>query len=577
MRKHLYIIIATCLVILLLQCCQKVPNKEYLAEAELLLNTEPDSADAKLNLINIKRLKGEDWAKYALLRTMVDVKQGKGIPNDRLIRTAYNYYADKSKHGESSYLNDVRYFVQASIYMGDWYASQDSIKQCEAAYRTAIKYAEKCGDCHSEYCTLSRLSRRKAFANNAEEALILIEDALRAYDKCKDSDENYLSLLNDAANRAFVLANSTDKNYRRAFKYVDEEFKFAQTHNMPEGINQCHVCYACFYYWTKDYPAALEHAKLIVVTDEDSEVSNTRRQIIAGCYMECDSVAQAIATYRKTLRSMNLDSRYIAYRNLGDLMLQVNEKDTAASYYNAAFECEEQMYLSALKTKEDYYKEVMTQEKAKEKLKYRSKLRTRTLAGSLIFLLLIAFLVFRYLTAQLRLHQERRRNAIWARKHDQEKHMMEKKHFEKETQFLQNEKQHLQNEKQLLSEKVMQKDAMVRFLQGYIIERNEIVKKINAKKDSHISLMRKDWLDIERILNEIDDQSIAKVRAKMKNLSEEDIRLCILARLRMSNPAIGCIYGISVSAVQHRKQKLKKDGFGINDPSRTLEQVIISI
>ena len=59
--------------------------------------------------------------------------------------------------------------------------------------------------------------------------------------------------------------------------------------------------------------------------------------------------------------------------------------------------------------------------------------------------------------------------------------------------------------------------------------------------------------------------------------SEDDIRLCMLTRLRLSNNALSAIYVISVSAVQHRKQKLKKEGFGITDPAVTFDQIIANI
>ena len=52
------------------------------------------------------------------------------------------------------------------------------------------------------------------------------------------------------------------------------------------------------------------------------------------------------------------------------------------------------------------------------------------------------------------------------------------------------------------------------------------------------------------------------------------MRLCMLNRLNLNNAALSAIYAISVSAVQHRKQKLKKEGFDVTDPAVTLDQVI---
>ena len=100
---------------------------------------------------------------------------------------------------------------------------------------------------------------------------------------------------------------------------------------------------------------------------------------------------------------------------------------------------------------------------------------------------------------------------------------------------------------------------------------------MQTETDTHVTLSRKDWLDIERVLNEIDDNCIERVRAACPHLSQDDMRLCMLVRLHMSNPVIGRIYSITPSAVQHRKQRLKKEGFGITDPNRLLEDVIASV
>ena len=57
-------------------------------------------------------------------------------------------------------------------------------------------------------------------------------------------------------------------------------------------------------------------------------------------------------------------------------------------------------------------------------------------------------------------------------------------------------------------------------------------------------------------------------------MQEDDIRLCLLTRLGITNRTIGNIYCISISAVQPRKLKLKKDVFGEGNPDVTLEQIL---
>ena len=85
-----------------------------------------------------------------------------------------------------------------------------------------------------------------------------------------------------------------------------------------------------------------------------------------------------------------------------------------------------------------------------------------------------------------------------------------------------------------------------------------------------------EWNEVERTLNTIDNNRFANIREQYPNMQENDIRLCLLTRLGISNRIIGNIYCITVSAVQHRKLKLKKDVFGETNPDITLEQILNS-
>ena len=84
----------------------------------------------------------------------------------------------------------------------------------------------------------------------------------------------------------------------------------------------------------------------------------------------------------------------------------------------------------------------------------------------------------------------------------------------------------------------------------------------------------RNWREIEATLDTMDNGFVQRLRNDHPQFSEDDIRLCMLTRLKLSNNALASIYSITISAVQHRKQKLKKDGFGITDPAISLEQVI---
>jgi len=101
-----------------------------------------------------------------------------------------------------------------------------------------------------------------------------------------------------------------------------------------------------------------------------------------------------------------------------------------------------------------------------------------------------------------------------------------------------------------------------------------VMKKLNQSGDSLIYLSIHEWSEIERTLNAIDNNRFAHIREQYPNMQEDDIRLCILTRLGLSNRTIGNIYCITISAVQHRKLKLKKEVFGETNPDITLEQIL---
>lgn len=100
------------------------------------------------------------------------------------------------------------------------------------------------------------------------------------------------------------------------------------------------------------------------------------------------------------------------------------------------------------------------------------------------------------------------------------------------------------------------------------------MKKLNKSGDSIIYISQHEWSEIERTLNAIDNNRFANIREQYPGMQEDDIRLCLLTRLGISNRVIGNIYCITISAVQHRKLKLKKDVFGETSPEVTLEQIL---
>jgi hypothetical protein len=203
-----------------------------------------------------------------------------------------------------------------------------------------------------------------------------------------------------------------------------------------------------------------------------------------------------------------------------------------------AFEQIEDFYYKALDQKDQYYQATLHQEMENQQLEYRSQMYARTILMTIVASLIVIIAIVLVVRYRMR-----------AQRQDAEHHKTQ----------------------------LHQAKEVVAFLQNFILERTEVMKKLNQSNDMLINIKAHEWNEIERTLNAIDNNRFANIREQYPDIQEDDIRLCILTRLGISNRAIGNIYCITISAVQHRKLKLKKEMFGETNPDITLEQILNSI
>ena len=549
--------------------CQRVSQMNLLAEAEAFLPAEPDSADVRLRMVDVLQLDGdEEEALYALLRTMTDAMQGATSPNDTLVNRAYNFYRQKSKDGTSSDQALVKYFAQSAMYMGDWYAAYDSIKASEDCYRKAIKYSEKAEDWHTCYIAYSCLAEQIHW-NNSKDALGLIETAIDVYNKINDNPRNLVSLYEYAANCASQIAYEEDSTLQPALDYAYKAHNLAKDSSLTDYYDQINLLFAEIYWTNGNYQRALDFARHIHLDKLDSDASLTTNMKIAQYYLSCDSVLKAKVLYESPKVISDKTLTYLYARGMAEVAIHQHNQDSILFYLDSAFTASEAMFLDALQAKDEYYHDNLEKEKENERLIYKSKLKTWIFGSSIFIILIGGLLIGRVLILRIRVHRERRRNSIMQRKYELERNLEEKRRAESQMRLL-------QERQQALEESQQKKMATIKHLQRYIIDRTDVAMKL--KDDTtHVKMSSKEWTDVEHLLDEIDDRRISKIRARFKTLSIDDIRLCVMVRLGMSNPAIGNVYGITPSAVQHRKLTLKKKGFGVDDPDITLDDFLASI
>ena len=418
--------------------------------------------------------------------------------------------------------------------------ANDSIRQGETLLRKAISLAEASQDWHTYYIAYQRLAVALS-QSNPEEALQLMKKALAIYEQHPDDEHNYVILLDYAGTYAAQVAFINEGTFDEALNFIHRAYEIAENSQMKDMMCQTLTSLANIAWAQEDYRQALHYAhqaESVATTD----LRPGTLQVLARSYLSLNMLDSAETAYRQIEAGNDVHMAYIVQSNLAKIALRRMGATQLEDSVAEAFEQIEDFYYKALEQKDAYYQETLRQEIENQQLEYRSKMYGRTLL--LVIIAAVAILLAAVLALRYRIRMQ-----------------------EQEKRRLQQEAEH--------QEKLLhQANGVVSFLQNFILERTEVMKKLNQGGDSIIYLSPHEWNEIERTLNAIDNNRFANIREQYPNMQEDDIRLCLLTRLGISNRAIGNIYCISISAVQHRKLKLKKDVFGESNPDITLEQIL---
>lgn len=418
--------------------------------------------------------------------------------------------------------------------------ANDSIRQGETLLRKTIHLAEVSKDWHTDYIAYQRLAEALS-QSNPEEALRLMKQALTIYEQHPDDEHNYVILLDYAGTFAAQLAFINEGSFNEALNYVHQAYDIAKKNQMNDMMCQTLTSLANIAWAKENYRQALDYAHQAEAVATDELRSGTL-QVLARSYLSLNMLDSAETVYRKIHPGDDVHLAYIVQSNLAKIALRRMGATQVEDSVAEAFDKVEDIYYKALEQKDEYYQETLRQEMENQRLEYRSQMYARTLFIGIIASLIVIsamMLVIRY-----RMQAQRQ------------------------------EKQQLLQEAKHQKAQLHQANEVIAFLQTFILERTEIMKKLNQRGDSLIYLSPHEWSEIERTLDAIDNKRFANLREQYPNMQEDDIHLCLLTRLGISNRNIGNIYCISISAVQHRKLKLKKDVFGESNPDVTLEQIL---
>ena len=418
--------------------------------------------------------------------------------------------------------------------------AKDSIQQGETLLRKTIQFAEASEDWHTCYIAYQRLAEALS-QGNPEEALRLMKQALTIYEQHPDDERNYVILLDYAGTFAAQVAYINDGAFDEALDFIHRAYDIAKKNQMNDMMCQTLTSLANIAWAQEDYRQALDYAHQAEPMATDELRSGTL-QVLARSYLSLNMLDSAENVYRKIRSDDNVHLAYIVQSNLAKIALRRMGATQVEDSVAEAFDKVEDIYYKALEQKDEYYQKTLRQEIENQQLEYRSRIYARTL----LIIIIASLIVISAMGLVIRYRMQAQRQA----------------------------QRQLQQEAEHQKTQLHQANEVVAFLQSFILERTEVMKKLNQSGNSLIYLSPHEWSEIERTLDAIDNNRFANLREQYPNMQEDDIRLCLLTRLGISNRTIGNIYCISISAVQHRKLKLKKDVFGESSPDITLEQIL---
>ena len=499
------------LFVMLLMAGCKERHSQVIDVAYQLSATAPDSALSVLNGVNQKKLSKAEMARYALVYTIAQDKSGLDVDNDSLLRTAYTYYNNRE---------DDSLYAKCEYYIGKYYMLNDSTELAMGCLQKAADVSEKNGDRYTQCMALEKYSRVLR-QTNPRKAVEVARHAEQTYQKLPDVSQYNINYLKLNVSDALLFADHIVQAEKKCKEALDIAYALKDS-NVLSDVYQDMATIAT---QRKDFKKALECSKASYNTSSVYDI--TKALNLATAYLDADSLSSC----NKMLNSIHTDNaeyKYIAFNIRHLASIKAHDYDEAYNYADSAYHYLEQMYGNQLDSKQEYYNSLV-------KTKYEegiAKGKTRALSwliviASLLGLTIIVFILHSY--------RQFKSNAKFKLKTEEEK-------------LLQEEKIH--------NEELHHKEIQLSTMRNFILRRIDTAQKIQelrGNKTDSVPLTEEDWEEIRLFVDGVEGNFVSRLHSTFPDLSDDDIRLMMLLRLKMPTKALALIYGISEKSI---KQKL---------------------
>ena len=534
MRRSISFMILFFVMLSVLVSCYQSHKKE-LDLAYTLAESKPDSALAFLNRINQGKLSDEDMAKYALIYYMAQDKSGLDVDNDSLIRIAYDWYGEHQ---------DDSLYASSLYYMGKCFLLNDSMEQAKACLEKSYSISDSLHNMNLKCLALDKLIEVEEqlapdTALKYAKALVKMYESMpnvSIYNKVAAHlrlGENFFFVdsLKQALNeekKAYSLAMSVDDN--NLLSYVRQ--------NLASTFEEMGEKDSCLLYARQAY-------------DLNGNDRFSCQLMLASVYISVDSINQAFRLLKQAMPK-TAEDRYSVFYFQSQAAMKAQDFKSAKSFSDSAYHYLEDMYRTASKAKISYYSSFLKKESERAKMQGKAEVQ-RWVFGLIVFLCLIIILFVLY--------------AYWSyRKLSLARIAHEQEIFSQKQQMM--EKLH--------QEELSHRDVQLSVIRNYLQKKIEVVEKLDSivpNEGKHIVLSDNDWTELEVFLDSVEDLFVSRLKKEHPNLSNADVRLMMLLRLKLSQKTLASIYCVSEKAIK-QKLFLYKDKVGIKNEHFSLRNYI---
>ncbi len=511
-----------------------------------MVDSLPDSTLALLRKVDCDNLSAKDMAEYSLLFTMAQDKSGLDVDNDSLIRIAYDWF---QQHQDDSL------YAKCLYYMGKYNMLNDSTEQAISLLTESSEKSNKIGDLKTESMALEKLSKVYQVVE-PEKSLVFSKKALETYARYPYATLKNRIYLNLNYSEALLACEITRKSVDVALSILPKALVLKDSVVLADVYQDLANSY--LYLGYKD--SCLFYAKK---TSDLQPIKNMScRLMLADAYREVDSVRQCLALLESLKPTLSTE-KYVCFQICSQASIKMQDYEKSKMYMDSAYSCIENMYAEAVKGKADYYSSVLKKEKQKSELKGRAEMQSYLLLLVIILaLLVIGFLLYVYKNSRSKAQKEiifEKRQAEMKVRHEHELAMIEKNLSE---QYHQKE--------------LSRKEVQLSIMRSYLMKLVTAVEKLNSIKTGngkHVVLTEKDWKEIAAFLDSTENVFVTRLKTRFPNLSEGDLHLMMLLRLKMPQKVLASLYSITEKAVK-QKLFLYKEKVGINGQNISLREFI---